>query len=422
MASLGDPYRILGLAPGAPLADVKRAYRRLAKANHPDTAGETAIPRFLAIRAAYEAIAGDGAGGGVGRRPGAPSRPWDADADRARATREAWRSRAGRRPGSTDGDGGEATGARERARASGPGRGTAAGGGARGAGTRRRSRPGAGDGRPPDRATPGSTSYDYAEHEPFDPEWSGASWYGQSSGTYWTINPKEYADPRKHGPEYQARGRRRPTAGEAFEPSGPEPASETAADEPLTEAAGAAETAWRPRAYAPPPPPPPSASASASASSSGREARPSAPSAPRPVRGSVDLLDLLPMASGTRARIGLALLAWPPLGLFLTMLLGEVSGCGRFAAGCVETFALGTWVGQVALVVLLVALPALAAIASVGTLAMLAVAIPGAVFLSAIGGSRDPGAASTALAGILAIGWLVGVAVAVGRRSRTVRT
>ena len=28
------------------------------------------------------------------------------------------------------------------------------------------------------------------------------------SGTYWTINPREYADPRKHGPEYLARARR----------------------------------------------------------------------------------------------------------------------------------------------------------------------------------------------------------------------
>ena len=43
---------------------------------------------------------------------------------------------------------------------------------------------------------------------PFEPDWRGASWYGTTSGTYWTLNPKEYADPRKHGPEYQARARR----------------------------------------------------------------------------------------------------------------------------------------------------------------------------------------------------------------------
>ena len=59
------------------------------------------------------------------------------------------------------------------------------------------------------KATLGSTSYDGADREPFDPDWGGASWYGTTSGTYWTINPKEYADPRKHGPEYQARARRK---------------------------------------------------------------------------------------------------------------------------------------------------------------------------------------------------------------------
>ena len=62
--------------------------------------------------------------------------------------------------------------------------------------------------RPPKKATLGSTSYDGADAEPFEPDWGGASWYGTTSGTYWTLNPKEYADPRKHGPEYQARARR----------------------------------------------------------------------------------------------------------------------------------------------------------------------------------------------------------------------
>jgi molecular chaperone DnaJ len=49
MAPPADPYRILGLGRDASLDQVKRAYRRLAKANHPDTAGEAAVPRFLAI-------------------------------------------------------------------------------------------------------------------------------------------------------------------------------------------------------------------------------------------------------------------------------------------------------------------------------------------------------------------------------------
>jgi len=39
----GDPYRTLGLTPGASAAEIKRAYRALAKANHPDSAGERAL-------------------------------------------------------------------------------------------------------------------------------------------------------------------------------------------------------------------------------------------------------------------------------------------------------------------------------------------------------------------------------------------
>ena len=75
-----DPYRILGLARGASLDEVKRAYRRLAKANHPDAAGAGALPRFLAIQAAYERLAGGSAAcqppAAAHRRPGdGPPRP-----------------------------------------------------------------------------------------------------------------------------------------------------------------------------------------------------------------------------------------------------------------------------------------------------------------------------------------------------------
>ena len=52
MALDPDPYRTLGLKRGATLDEVKRAYRRLAKINHPDAGGEKALPRFLAIQAA----------------------------------------------------------------------------------------------------------------------------------------------------------------------------------------------------------------------------------------------------------------------------------------------------------------------------------------------------------------------------------
>jgi hypothetical protein len=51
-----------------------------------------------------------------------------------------------------------------------------------------------------------------------------------TTGTYWTINPREYADPRKHGPEYQERARRalgrdnRSAAPSAASPAAPRPA------------------------------------------------------------------------------------------------------------------------------------------------------------------------------------------------------
>src|SRR5689334_4345991 len=112
MAVERDPYQVLGLPRGASLEDVKRAYRGLAKANHPDAAGESALPRFLAIQAAYEQIAGGASG--RPRASGTPPRPSTADPDRAGATRRAYGARSRRtRPGpSPDGfpGGGWATG------------------------------------------------------------------------------------------------------------------------------------------------------------------------------------------------------------------------------------------------------------------------------------------------------------------------
>jgi curved DNA-binding protein CbpA len=189
MARPLDPWRTLELPRDATLDEVKAAYRRLAKRYHPDSAGEAALARFLAVQAAYEALTEGPARlrlGPSGRTPRpAPtrsSRPSAGPAPRAPggATRSSART--------------DAAGAR-----SGPG--TRTGGrGSPGDSTSRR-------GASRKRAKPGSTSYDDAQFEPFEPSWEGASWYGESSGTYWTLNPKEFADPRKHGPEYQARAR-----------------------------------------------------------------------------------------------------------------------------------------------------------------------------------------------------------------------
>jgi hypothetical protein len=124
--------------------------------------------------------------------------------------------------------------------------------------------------------------------------------------------------------------------------------------------------------------------------------------------------------SGATARLVLALIGWPPIGLALAMGIGEASGCGRFSATCVEVFSAGSWLAQLAVIAVLLAIPPLATLASVGTVAVLAAAIPAAVVLSAAGGSRVPGAAGPILLTALAVAWVAGIVVAVVRRSRRV--
>ncbi len=189
MAVEPDPYRTLGLKRGATLDDVKRAYRRLAKINHPDAAGEAALPRFLAIQAAYEQLAEPAPG--TGRRPTpAPRRPWDAEADK---TRRAYGGRARNAPPGAAGTGGAgATGKGGAAGTGGEAGGSAAPGEGSGGWTRRggsAGRTGGTSGRPgrrrtyeprpdsgtpgtpppggktraPNKATLGSTSYDGAD-------------------------------------------------------------------------------------------------------------------------------------------------------------------------------------------------------------------------------------------------------------------
>ncbi len=236
MSSQGDPHRTLGVAPGASLNEIKSAYRRLAKKYHPDAAGERALPRFLAIQAAYERLVD-----GEGRLRPAGSDPAREGPSRPRASRDAWRARRSgsggaarsRAAGGAAGGSGGAAGAGDaKGQAGATGR-AGVGGAAGSAGPRERSgRAGQGErsrGRRGERkATPGSTTYDEAAETPLDPAWDGGAWYGPSSGTYWTLNPREYADPRKHGPEYLERARRA-ARGVAADGPVPDPAT---GDEP----------------------------------------------------------------------------------------------------------------------------------------------------------------------------------------------
>jgi molecular chaperone DnaJ len=450
-----DPYRTLGVTPGAPAAEIKRAYRRLVKEHHPDSAGPQELPHFLAIQAAYEMLMGGRVGGASGQARGRPSNEaarradpasraepasrgesawrgepaWRADPARARATRDAWRRQSRGRP-ADESAGGSGSAAGE----DGP-RPTAQAGPTRG---RRRHEPGqrrheAG----PRRATPGSTSYDEAVHDPAEPGWSGGSWYGQSSGTYWTINPREYADPRKHGPEYQARARRasqpaRPD-GDAADPA----AGQESPPEPREEARPGADAGAEPEPAGPDRGPTwtqarsttwtwaergadggrfgsgaSRANAGDAEDRAGGAERPgetgrragdgagrraggaatrgqAAESAARvvpPGRASLgassgSLVGLGEITrrvrhepANPRVRLTLALAGWPPLGLALALAIGELTGCARFAAACTSTSGFSGAV-LVAQVATLAALVAVPPLARLATLGSLAIVI-----------------------------------------------
>lgn len=171
-----EAWRVLGL-PAQPTArEVKAAFRRLAKSTHPDArGGGTTSSQFARITEAHEVALADAVAAG---RIGAPRR-------------EAPPVRSAPAPRQTPQPERQPTGAKAAPS-----------------------------------AHPGSTTYDGATEE--EPVWDGAAWVGADSGTYWTVNPREYADPRKHGPEYRARGRRpvRRTHRERATPQGAASAAE----------------------------------------------------------------------------------------------------------------------------------------------------------------------------------------------------
>ena len=376
MANEPDPYRTLGLSPGASADDIRRAYRRLAKANHPDSAGEKALPRFLAIQAAYESLDRHRRDP---RRPRGPSTAARATPARAVA--------AG--PGAGPGDPAKAD---PRPAGDGP------------TGRRRRRpgeeprRPGSGRNRPSNKATPGSTTYDTAEDEPFEPDWSGGTWYGASSGTYWTINPKEYADPRKHGPEYQ---RARPPA--ARRDRGAIGADEAASEQLRRAPAPDADAGWS------------TVGADAAAAATRRrrrrgtgagDARPTADCRrrrrcdPLAAAGLGPDGALLGFRGGFPARIGLALVGWPPIGVAIATIArrgDRLRPVRRDLRRACSASGRGSRSSPCSLILL--ALPSLAALSAVGTLAALAASIPTAVILSASGGSREPAASASILGG-----------------------
>lgn len=435
-----DPYRTLGLVPGATQAEIKVAYRRLAKLNHPDSAGERALPRFLAIQAAYEALVEDPSGlsrSGRGRpsagRPAGPPAPaWQADASRARATREAYRARtrgargaadpgpAGTRSG-PDGSSPGTTGAprpdgRGSARGPAPDDAGAAEGSARSRRASRRLK-----------ATIGSTSYDGADKEPFDPAWEGATWYGAGSGTYWTLNPKEYADPRKHGPEYLARSKR--GVGHRGAAGGPSDRADQAPDAPDASEAPDAPDAPDATASGAPASRPADTPAAAPGRPpldepwAGRPAQ--APRPPRPPRrpteatpGSATRSVVPPSSVGRRAaatlpgRIGVAVLGWIPLAIGLAALSDAMPVCDGVATICSDPLAGGVWLVDLLVLGLLIGVPRLGWIAAIGSVAFFVGGLLATPVLLAVGGARTTSGTAAALTVVLIAAWLGGVILA----------
>ena len=282
--------------------------------------------------------------------------------------------------------------------------------------------------RTPNKATPYSTSYEAVDEEPFEPGWSGATWYGASSGTYWTINPKEYADPRKHGPEYQRRARRGangwiiddaaddPRTAEGADPGADAPSDHGPAAAPDRPAA----PTWTDARAGTPPPRPAAATAAAaggtadargadsqSGTGDGGSAPPPAhrrtwvdqPPPDRPFRGPYLRLPTTPAG-----RLAIALLGWPPLALAASVGIGEQTGCGRFAASCGELSSPGTWVVAASPCSSFSSpCPGSPLWAAHGTIATVVLGVPAAILLSAGGGAREPEASAAVLTTVIVL-------------------
>jgi hypothetical protein len=108
----------------------------------------------------------------------------------------------------------------------------------------------------------------------------------------------------------------------------------------------------------------------------------------------------------------MALVGWPPLGVFAAAAIGETTGCGRYAASCSEVSSPGTWIVHAAIILLLLALPRIAAWSAHGAIAALFAGVPAAIALSAAGGTNVRDQSGPILLTILAIAYIAGVVYA----------
>ena len=125
-------------------------------------------------------------------------------------------------------------------------------------------------------------------------------------------------------------------------------------------------------------------------------------------------------AAGTPRRAGPHRLAAARFAV--AALLGEASGCSRFAAGCGRDIRPGTWTAQIAVIAVPLAFRGSPRSPPIGTLAALAASLPATMLLSATGGAQERASGRHPLTAlVLASPAYVGVAFAIARRSRTLR-
>ena len=122
---------------------------------------------------------------------------------------------------------------------------------------------------------------------------------------------------------------------------------------------------------------------------------------------------------GVRGRVARAVIGWLPIAFGVGWVVGELTGCGRFAATCDGSTDPFVLLLQVAVLVLLLLVPVLASIATMAAVTLFAAALFAALILSATGSAADGDSRRAALGAVLLVAWLVGVAVGVARRIRT---
>jgi hypothetical protein len=168
-------------------------------------------------------------------------------------------------------------------------------------------------------------------------------------------------------------------------------------------------------------PEPPARPAPTAARPGAPAARPATPAPPPDIeRAATDIGHALTdeAAGGLHWRLVRAIVGWLPIAFGIGWLVGELTGCGRFAATCdgmADPFVL---LVQAAALAGLVLVPAVASIAATASIALFVAAVGAALILSASGGAVGGGSRESALGAVLVVAWLAGVAIALLRRAR----